>query len=57
MKLVMTPNEVVDMRAKWERYDARLKEVDGNGSIVGAAFIIAKTGVTDILAILDKMEA
>jgi hypothetical protein len=44
-------------RDKWATYDARLKEGDGNGSLMGACFIIAKSGVTDINALCDRIDA
>jgi hypothetical protein len=43
-------------RDKWATYDARLKEGDGNGSLMGACFIIAKSGVTDIYALCDRID-
>ena len=48
--------DLAEMRAKWERYGARLKEGDADGSLVGAAFIIAKSGVTDMLELLDVLD-
>ena len=44
-----------EMRAKWQRYGARLARDDGDGSLVGAAFIIAKTGVTDVEVLLAEI--
>lgn len=47
---------VVEMRRKWEAYAERLQEGDGGGSLIGASFIIAKSGVTDVLRLLDVLE-
>lgn len=47
---------LVEMRAKWEGYGERLSEGDGNGSLLGASYIIARTAVTDILELLDLLE-
>ena len=44
------------MRRKWERYGKRLQEDDGDGSLIGAPFIIAESGVTDVLALLAAVE-
>jgi hypothetical protein len=44
-----------ELRAKWQRYGARLARDDGDGSLVGAAFIIAKTGVTDVEVLLAEV--
>ena len=53
--MVNNPSHV--MRSKWNRYDQRLREDDGDGSLVGASFIIAKSGVTDVRALLDRLDA
>lgn len=45
------------MRRKWERYGKRLQEDDGDGSLIGAPFIIAESGVTDVLALLASLDA
>lgn len=45
-----------EMRSKWERYRDRLNEGDGAGSLIGASYIIAKSGVTDILELLDLLD-
>jgi len=50
----MTEAELAEMRQKWEAFGSRLKEGDGvEGSLIGASFIIARSGVTDVLALLD----
>lgn len=50
-KMTQTTEELVaEMRAKWMRYGNRLGEVEGDGSPVGASFIIAAcSGVHDVL--------
>lgn len=48
--------DLAEMRAKWLRYGERLGESHGDGSIIGAAYIIAKSGVTDMLELLDLLE-
>lgn len=48
--------EAAEMRAKWERYGERLKDGDDGGSLLGASFIIARSGVTDVLLLLDEIE-
>lgn len=49
-----------ELRAKWQRYDARLTELTNGesegGSLIGASFIIARTGVSDVLALLDTLD-
>jgi len=47
--------DLAKMRAKWERYGERLREGDNDGSLMGAAFIIARSGVTDMLELLDLL--
>jgi hypothetical protein len=50
----VTKTELAQMRQKWEAFGSRLKEGDGvEGSLIGASFIIARSGVTDVLALLD----
>ncbi len=46
-----------EMRAKWERYAERLTTGDEGGSLIGAAYIIARSGVTDVLQLLDLIDA
>ena len=48
--------DLADMRAKWEDYRDRMSQADGEGSIVGASFIIAKTACTDMLELLDLLD-
>jgi hypothetical protein len=48
--------DLAEMRAKWERYGAMLTEPEGEGSMLGRTFIIARSGVTDMLALLDLLE-
>lgn len=43
------------LRAKWELYADRLRRGDDNGSLVGASFLIAKSGVTDVVVLLDRL--
>jgi hypothetical protein len=46
-----------ELRAKWERFDARLSEGETEGgSLLGASFIIARTGVADVMALLDEID-
>ena len=52
-----SPEAIAELRSKWERYADRLREGDGGGSLVGAAYIIAKTAVADIPALLAALEA
>lgn len=53
----VTPSlNIREMREKWMRYDDRLQEGDGGGSLVGASFIIATTGVSDVLYLLNVLE-
>lgn len=48
---------LAEMRAKWERFDARLREGDGvEGSLMGASFIIARSAVTDVNELLDILD-
>lgn len=44
-------------KAKWVRYGERLKDGDGDGSLIGASFIIAKTAVTEMPLALAVVEA
>jgi hypothetical protein len=55
----MTTPTLKELREKWDRYDARLSagDGDGDGSLVGASFIIARSGVTDVRALLDRCTA
>lgn len=47
--------DLTEMRAKWERYGVLLSEPEREGSMLGRAFIIARSGVTDVLALLDEL--
>ena len=48
--------KIDEVRAKWERFNARLQEGDGDGSLMGAAFIIARSGVTDVRRLCDEID-
>ena len=48
--------DLEEMRHKWERYGERLKEGDGDGSLVGASYIIATLAATDIPLLLDELK-
>jgi hypothetical protein len=48
--------DLAEMRAKWETFAARLQEGDEGGSLFGAAYIIARSGCTDIIELLDLLE-
>ena len=46
-----------ELRSKWAAYGARLREGDGvTGSLMGAAFIIARSGCTDVSLLADRIE-
>jgi hypothetical protein len=45
-----------EMRQKWNNYGELLNEPEGDGSILGRSFIIAKCGVTDVLKLLDFID-
>ena len=48
---------LAEMRAKWERFDARLREGDDvEGSLMGASFLIARSAVTDVNELLDILD-
>lgn len=48
--------DLAAMRTKWEAYRDRMDEGDNGGSIIGAAYIIARSGVSDMLELLDLLE-
>jgi len=48
--------QLSELREKWARYEQRLSSDDGEGSLLGAAFIIAKTAITDINTLLAENE-
>ena len=45
------------IRARLGMYQARLQEGDGDGSLVGALYIIAKSGFSDIASLLAALAA
>ena len=46
-----------EMRKKWAVYKERLESGhDVDGSLFGASYIIARSGVTDVNACLDEIE-
>lgn len=45
------------LRPTWTAYAARMEEGDGEGSIVGASFIIAKSAPPTVIALLDALAA
>lgn len=47
--------DVDQMRRKWERYKILLAEPEGDGSMLGRFYIIARSGVHDILELLDVL--
>lgn len=52
------PDRLTELRDKWTRlYPKRLAEGDGDGSLFGAAYIIARSACSDIPALLDVAEA
>ena len=45
-----------EMREKWETYGRLLAEPERDGSMLGRCYIIARSGVTDVLELLDLLE-
>lgn len=51
-------DKIAELRDKWSNlYPARLNEGNGDGSLIGAAYIIARSACSDIPALLDVVEA
>jgi len=48
--------DLKEMRRKWESYGELMNEGDNGGSLVGRSFIIARSGVNDVLKLLDFIE-
>ena len=48
--------EIAEMQTKWKRYNARLHEGDGEGSLAGASYLIAISAVSDIARLIAIIE-
>jgi hypothetical protein len=48
--------DLAEMRAKWRTYSELLGQPEGDGSLLGRLYIIARTAVTDIDELLDLLE-
>ena len=46
---------VTDAKAKWQRYEAMLMEAEGDGSLIGRYYLIAKSGCTDVLILATAL--
>lgn len=53
----MSGAELDDLKEKWRAYALRMEEgeTDG-GSIIGAAYIIARSAVTDVAMLVDELD-
>lgn len=52
----MTETDLADLRRKWATYEKLLMEPEGDGSMLGRYFIIARSACTDIPKLLDALE-